>query len=550
MPAGRRSAAADHALPAAGNNHTPGGALCAMLHPVFPTIPDMQEKGSRMKHLLSGVEPVEIWEHFYRLSQIPHPSGGEQAICRHICRLAQELGMEVAMDRAGGDDCGNVLVRCPASPGCEKAPVVVFQSHLDMVALPEDRKEGPLDLVLDGSVLRARGSTLGADNGIAVAMALALMTTPGIVHGPLELLFTINEEAGMTGVLGLSGSALQGRFLINVDSQLEGILTICCAGANRSLFRLPLEMEAAKAGSAAVRVSLSGGKGGHSGLEINSGRANAGQQLARILYEESKTVPVQLSDVSWGNVENAIPSEAHAVVLIDRQHLIGMKDRLQEWEKKLRYEFGKGDGDLRIALEDVKPVPGHAMGAAMTKTALSFLLALPHGVQTMSGDVAGLVETSSNVAVVRTSPKELTVRVSQRSMSDPSLDAIIVKCEAAANLAGAETTHAGKAYGWKPDMASPLLALCREAWQHVYGEAPTVMGLHGMLECGQIKAKYPGMDMISFGPTIMDAHAPTKAGFVPGVDTDSAGERIDTARMPLFWEFFKTVLRELAETGR
>ena len=269
-----------------------------------------------MKHLLSGIEPRELWDHFYKLAQIPHPSGGEREICRYVYDLAANLGLDVFMDDAGGEDFGNVLIKLPASSGCGKAPLVVFQSHLDMVALPAEKRDQPLELILDGSVLRARGSTLGADNGIAVAMALSLMTNPDIVHGPLELLFTINEEAGMTGVTKLSDRLLEGRFLINVDSQQEEILTVGCAGANRSIFKLPLEMEPVETDLAAVRVGIAGGRGGHSGLEINSGRANAGQLLMRILYEEAKAIPLRLSDVNWGNVDNAIPPEAHAVVLI------------------------------------------------------------------------------------------------------------------------------------------------------------------------------------------------------------------------------------------
>jgi dipeptidase D len=500
-----------------------------------------------MNHILSGIEPTEIWDHFYQLTQIPHPSGGEKEICKYIYRLAENLGMEVTMDTAGGSDFGNVLVKCPPSPGCEKAPITIFQSHLDMVALPKINKDLPLDLILDGSMLRARGNTLGADNCIAVAMALSLMTNPDIVHGPLELLFTINEEAGMTGVRMLSDRILAGSFLINIDTQQEGILTVASAGANRSIFQLPVKMEAKTADFVAVRVSVVGGKGGHSGLEINSGRANVGQLLVRILYEESKTISLCLNEVNWGSVENAIPSEAHAVALIRSGDLVGLRDALQKWEKTFVAEFGKSDGPHRIMLAEDIQQPEFAMGTTMTKNVFSFLLALPHGVYTMSSEVAGLVETSANVAIVRTSPTELTVNVSQRSMSDPSLDAITVRCEAAANLAGAEVSHMGKTYGWKPNMASPLLKICRHAYQQVFGEEPKILGLHGMLECGLIKTKYPHIDMISFGPTILDAHAPTKPDFVPGVDSDSTGERIDIARMPCFWEFVKTVLKKLAD---
>ncbi|MDD5170795.1 MAG: beta-Ala-His dipeptidase, partial [Syntrophales bacterium] len=489
------------------------------------------------------------WDHFYQLTQIPHPSGGEQAVCRYIYRLAEDLCMEVKMDKAGGSDFGNVLVKCPPSPGCEKAPITIFQSHLDMVALPEANRDLPLNLILDGSVLRARGNTLGADNGIAVAMALSFMTNPDIVHGPMELLFTINEEAGMTGVRMLSDSVLEGSFLINVDSQQEGVLTVCSAGANRSIFQLPLKMDATTMDLIPVRISLVGGKGGHSGLEINSGRANVGQLLVRILYEESKTIPLCLNEVNWGSVDNAIPPDAHTVMLIRPEHLDSLKNALQKWDKNFVEEFGKSEGSLRIMLTEGIPRPEFALGTMRTKHVFSFLLALPHGVHTMSRELGGLVETSSNVAIVRTSPTGLTVNVSERSMSDPSLDAIITKCEAVANLAGAELAHIGKTYGWKPNIESPLLTLCRDAYHQVYGEDPKVVGLHGMLECGLIKTKYPHIDMISLGPTILDAHAPTKPDFVSGVDSGSTGERIDTARIPRFWEFVKTVLKKLSELG-
>jgi dipeptidase D len=399
-------------------------------------------------------------------------------------------------------------------------------------------------------VLRAKGSTLGADNGIAAAMALSLMTDPDIVHGPLELLFTINEEAGMTGVTKLSDKMLDGRLLINVDSQQEEILTVGCAGVNRSIFKLPLGMEPVAMDLVAVRVRIVGGRGGHSGLEINSGRANAGQLLIRILYEEAKAIPMRLSEVNWGNVDNAIPPEAHAIVLIRPEDLGGLNAALKRWNQTIISEFGRCDSALRIISGERVPLPESAPGAVMTKKIFSFLLAMPHGVQTMSKDVEGLVETSANVAVVRTIPQELTVNVSQRSISDPALDAVITKCEGVGNLAGAEVVHVGKTYGWKPNMASPLLGLCKEAYRQVFRQDPKVTGLHGMLECGIIKVKYPDMDMISFGPTILDAHAPTKPDFIRGADGESTGERIDTARMPRFWEFVKTILRKLAESGR
>lgn len=500
-----------------------------------------------MEHILAGIEPVEIWDHFYKLSQIPRPSGGEQEVCRYLYDLAKSLGLEASMDCSEGNDFGNVLVRCPATPGYEEAMVTVFQSHVDMVFLPHESKGLPLDLFLDGTLLRARGTTLGADNGIAVAMALSLMTGSDIVHGPLELLFTINEEAGMTGAITLPEGVLHGQFLINVDSQREDTITVCSAGANRSIFHLPLVMEPLPDSLVPLRIRIAGGKGGHSGLEINSGRANVGRILARILYETSKTVHLRLNDVTWGSVDNAIPAQASAIIVVRSEDVRGLKEGLDKWETTVKEEFGPEEGDLRILADEVAPLPDCAATTMATRNALAFLLALPHGVHTMSREMEGLVETSSNLAKVRTSQTGLTVTVSQRSLVDPSLDGIITQCEAVGILAGAEHSPVGKTYGWKPDMNSQLLSVCRNAYQRTFGEQPRVIGMHGMLECGLIKTKYPRMEMISIGPTIWDAHVPTKADYVLGADSGSPGERIDTARMPHFWEFVKAILKQLAQ---
>jgi dipeptidase D len=497
-------------------------------------------------HLLTDCEPREVWEHFYRLTQIPRPSGQERGVCRYIYDLAESLGMDVTMDSAGGPDFGNVIVRCPAAPGYESAPITVIQSHVDIVALPEEHRALPLDLILDGMILRARGSTLGADNGIAAAMALTLMAKRDIAHGPLELLFTINEEAGMTGTRALSETALKGRFLINIDAEEEGVLNICSAGACHSVLKMPLVMEPAPEGFAAVRLRVTGGRGGHSGMAINSGRANAGQLLARLLYGELKTFDFRLSEIAWGEVMNAIPSQAGALVLVKAEKVGDVEGIVGKWQSIFKDEFGVWDGRIQVICNVGEPIPERAMIAPATEKVLSFLLALPHGVSAMSNDIPGLVETSSNLALVRTSTGELVATVSQRSLNDPSLDAIVTRCEAVANLAGAQSSHIGKNYGWKPDMTSPLLALCRKAYAGTFGEEPKVAGLHGMIECGFIKEKYPQMDMISIGPTIWDAHAPTSVDFVPGRGSDEVGERVDIAGVARLWEFLKAILKGLA----
>lgn len=499
-----------------------------------------------MSHILANTEPLDVWNHFYALTQIPRPSKGERTVCRYIYNMAKDLGLEVSMDTTGGNDFGNIIVKCPATPSLEETPIIVLQSHVDIVALPDERKDLPLELILDGTILRARGTTLGADNGIAVAIALCMMTGSAIEHGPLELLFTVNEEAGMTGARMLSENALKGHFLINIDSQQEGALVISSAGGGRSVFQLPVIMEQVIGDVMPVLVSVTGGKGGHSGFEINSGRANVGQLLARILYEALKMTHLRLNDITWGTVDNAIPSEARATILVKPEHLTGMRDRMRTWEKTFMEEYGKHEGPLQVRLGENAELPEFAMSTATTKNVLSFLLALPHGVRKMSSDIGGLVETSSNVASVQTSQAGITVTVSQRSSIGPSLDAVINQCEAVADLAGAGFIHAGRHYGWKPDIESKLLAICRNAHKQIYGTEPEIQALHAMLECGLIKEKYPHMDMISIGPTILDAHAPTKPDYVSGRDSDSTGERIDTAQMPRFWEFVKAILKKSA----
>lgn len=497
-------------------------------------------------HLLSTVNPPELWDHFYQISQIPRPSGDERAICQYICSLARNLGLEYEMDTAGGDDYGNIVVRVPATDASRDAPITVIQSHLDMVTLPPERKNEPLDLILDGSVLRAKGSTLGADNGLAVAMSLTLMTNASIVHGPLELLFTIDEEATMSGVRMLSDTFLKGTCLINIDTVGEGVLTLSSAGIGVCSYVLPIVRQPLPKGHIPVQLNLYGGRGGHSGLEIHAGRGNAGQILARILFSLSENLPFRVSDISWGAVINAIPSDAQATLLIPDESLSLLISGLSDHEEQINHEFNGHDGPFHLNYSILPESPVCILSEKSQLNLLSMLTGLHHGIYEMSQEFPGTVETSSNLALVRTEDEQVLVTISFRSLHNASLDSVITRCHAVATLAGADRTSCENHSGWSADPDSSLLAICKEAYSRVYHEDVRLLAIHGTIECGFFKEKYPHMDIISIGTAILDFHIPTSADFLPGRDSLSPGERYDTARMPRFWNFITEILKIIA----
>lgn len=499
-----------------------------------------------MSHLLSNYEPKVLWDHFYALTQIPRASKNEKAVCEFILNLAEKEGLEASMDNASGQGFGNVIIKVPATPGYENAPTAILQSHVDLVGLPAERHDRPLELILDGDWLRAKGSTLGADNGIGAAIAMAAMTDRSIVHGPLELLFTIDEETGMTGALNLAEDVLQGTMLLNFDSEEEGVLCVGCAGGNRSRIHLPVMTEAVPDGYLAITLAVTGLKGGHSGMEIHKGRANAGKLVTRILYHESPNYDLKLAAINWGSVDNAIPSEAFTTVFIKPEDKSNFEKKVLDWEKIFQSEFTHKEPNLRVTLTETKEKSGFVYTHQSQTKIIQLILSLPHGVAMMSVDIPGLVETSANVAIVKSSPDELYISTSQRSSVAPALDAIIAQAEACAKLAGASIEQGGRYYGWQPNMDSTLLHICAEVYEELFGHKPQVEAIHAGLECGLIGMKYPKLDMISLGPTIRDAHVPTKPDFQPGVDSDTKGERVDVAGMPKFWKYTLAILKRIA----
>jgi dipeptidase D len=457
---------------------------------------------------VAELDPRFLWEHFDRILTIPRGSKHEELARAFVLEIAERLAVEHAVD-----DVGNVVIRKPATKGREGAPVIVLQAHLDMVQeknsdVDFDFARDPIRPVRDGEYLTADGTTLGADNGIGVAAMLALLTDEEISHGPLELLFTIDEETGLTGAGGLADDLLEGRTLINLDSEEEGVLTIGCAGGADSYVRLPVSSGPVGPGAAAAELTVAGLKGGHSGVDIHLGRGNAIRCLVRALRAAQTAGAVRLGGLRGGNAHNAIPREASAtLVAADASALERALEAAAKELEVIDAEIASTDPDFRWERETVA-APDEAWDAASTERALALLEALPHGVLAMSHEIEGLVETSTNLAVVQLAEGALEILMSSRSSVASALEAVRRRIRAFGTLAGAEVREKDGYPGWKPDTSSRLLGVMREVYREVTGDEPEVGAVHAGLECGIIGEKYPGMDMISFGPQIEYPHSP------------------------------------------
>ena len=494
---------------------------------------------------VAELEPRAVWRHFDQILTIPRPSKGEEAMRQHVRELAARR--EGTATRQ--DDAGNLVVTVPATPGCEGAEPVVIQSHLDMVQ--EKNSSSDFDFasdairpVRDGNYLAADGTTLGADNGLGVAAMLAVLegADDDLRHGPLELLFTIDEETGLTGAAELSPDLLEGRRLLNLDTEEEGALYVGCAGGGDSLVRLPVESGGAGESRTdeseedeRLRVALTGLKGGHSGVDIHLQRGNAIRLLARVLRAaaEDGAVPLALTAIRGGTAHNAIPREAFADVRVPT----GMADEataaLERAFAAVRDEYRGVEPEMKLEVEagTEEPLSEEPLSHDSGDKILSLMAALPHGVVRMSQDIPDLVETSSNLARVRRDGSHVEILMSTRSSVATALEAQRDHIRAIAELAGAEVEE-GEAYpGWQPDMDSELLATLRRLHHEVLGEDPEIKAIHAGLETGIIGEKYPGMEMISFGPRIEYPHSPDERALIPTVGP--------------FWKLLKATLAEL-----
>ena len=450
----------------------------------------------------------KILDAFSQISQIPRPSKREEKIVAWLMNWAAENNLE-----ARTDDAMNVLIEVPASSGYENSQTLVLQGHMDMVCekakgYEHDFDRDPIELVFtDDGWLTANQTTLGADNGIAIAMAMVAATDDSVGHPPLELLFTTDEETGLTGASSLQAGFIKGKQLLNIDSEDEGVFTVGCAGGEDARLLLPFTADESLPGHAAFKLVTGGMAGGHSGIDIIEGRANAIKLLFRGIHLLKKATDVRLSTVTGGSARNAIPRDAEAVLLIpagDAQMAMNVIAGLQ---KKAQADYAKTDPNLTVTLQ-AEAGDYLAASAELTQKAIDTVFAYPHGVAEMSKDIDGLVETSNNMATVNIEAGKLVILSNQRSSNMDSLDMLVEKTLSVAKLAGAEGSRSGGYPAWKPNMDSELLARCLRVYKARFGKEPIVEAIHAGLECGIIGSKYDGMDMISFGPTIKNPHSP------------------------------------------
>jgi dipeptidase D len=458
-----------------------------------------------MDTVFAGLNPTALWKHFDKIRCIPHCSKNEKPLAEYVLSVAAQNGCAAKTDKIG-----NVVVEKPASPGRENAPGIVLQGHLDMVCeknsdVVHDFSKDPIDVKIEDGWVTASGTTLGADNGVGVAAALAVLEDRALPHGPLELLFTVDEETGLTGATRLKPGFIKGRILLNLDSEEEGCFFIGCAGGADSEITLPIRRIARAAGKKRT-LSLSGLRGGHSGIDIDTGRGNAVQLLARMLFKTG--VPYGLISLEGGNKHNAIPREAAAEITVADKDEARLKKVLEKRFGQIRFEYKAVEKDMKFgvrpdAASELKPMDG-----ASRDLALALLTALPHGVTAMSQEIEDLVESSNNLAIVRCAAGSVKVHTSSRSSVPTALEAVRAKIEAVSDLAGAKIVHLDGYPAWTPNLDSPLLSTMKEIHLRLRGKAPEVKAIHAGLECGIIGEKYPGMDMISFGPDLKHPHSP------------------------------------------
>ena len=461
--------------------------------------------------------PQNVWKHFYALTRIPRPSGHCEQVTEYLVDFGRKLGLESRVDEAG-----NVIIRKPATPGMENRKGVILQAHMDMVPQKNndtvhDFTKDPIETWVDGEWLKAKGTTLGADNGLGVAAIMAVLEATDLKHGPLEALITKDEETGMYGAFGLKPGELDGQILLNLDSEEEGELYIGCAGGVDITATLEYKEEETPADPAVARkITLKGLRGGHSGLEINEGRANANKLLARVTHDLLMEFDCRLSSFEGGNMRNAIPREAHAVLLFDATDVADLEDYIREYQDTLSAEFDPIESGIRLYLEEV-PMPATVVPVEIQDNVIDALMACQNGVMRMIPTVPDTVETSSNLAIVSVGGGNVDIRILARSSSDSMKDFLADSLEACFSMAGMKVELSGAYSGWQPDVHSPILHAMTTSYQQQFGNEPAVKVIHAGLECGIIGATYPGLDMVSFGPTLRSPHSPDERAYIPSV---------------------------------
>ena len=488
---------------------------------------------------IKELDPQIVWKNFYALTQIPRPSKHEELAVEYMYNWGKEHGLETIKD-----EVGNIIMRKPATPGCENMKGVILQGHIDMVPQKNadtvhDFEKDPIQTYIDGDWVKAKGTTLGADNGLGLAMAMAVLESTDIKHGPVEFLCTVDEETGMTGAVALQPGLLQGDILINLDSETEGELYVGCAGgldASASASYVPAEPQE---GWECWSLAVKGFKGGHSGMDIILYRGNANKVAARVLYALMTEADVKLLDLEGGTLRNAIPREAFATVYVPADKVEAAKVVFDRVAAEVKAEYAGTDPDAEFLFPPFVCAEGECCHGDECKygpeaDALRFvraIIACPDGVERMSSEMQGLVETSNNLAMVKIEAGEFSVKTLMRSSVDTAKAALAQKFESVFALAGIETAFAGGYSGWAPNPESAILATMKKVYCDLYGKEPAVMAIHAGLECGILSGAYPHWDVVSCGPTLMSPHSPDERANIPSVAK--------------CWEFLKAVLENI-----
>ena len=490
--------------------------------------------------MIQNLDPQIVWKNFYALTRIPRPSKHEELAVEYMYNWGVSHGLETIKD-----EVGNIIIRKPATPGCENMKGVILQGHIDMVPQKNadtvhDFEKDPIETWIDGEWVKAKGTTLGAYNGLGLAMAMAVLESSDLKHGPVELLCTIDEETGMTGAMALKPGVLQGEILINLDSETEGELYVGCAGgldASASATYVPADYDK---NWECWSLAVKGFKGGHSGMDIILYRGNANKLAARILLALMTEADVKLLDLEGGTLRNAIPREAFATVYVPADKVEAAKAVFARVAAEIKAEYAGTDPDSEFIFKPYECAEGECCcGGDECKyvpeaDALRFvraIIACPDGVERMSSEMAGLVETSNNLAMVKIEGGEFSVKTLMRSSVDTAKDALAKKFESIFALAGIETSFAGGYSGWAPNPDSAILATMKKVYNDLYGKEPAVMAIHAGLECGILSGAYPHWDMVSCGPTLMSPHSPDERANIPSVAK--------------CWEFLKAVLENI-----
>nr|WP_321407917.1 aminoacyl-histidine dipeptidase [uncultured Carboxylicivirga sp.] len=483
-----------------------------------------------MSNEIAGLTPKGLWESFYKLTQIPRPSKKEGKAIDFIENFGKSLGLETIRD-----EVGNVIIRKPATPGMEDRKGVVLQGHIDMVPQKNsdkkhDFEKDPIETYIEDGWVTANGTTLGADNGVGVAAAMAVLQAADIEHGPVEALITMDEEAGMTGANALKPGLLQGDILLNMDSEDEGELYVGCAGGTNASVEFKYTEEDVTEGSVAYKLSLTGLKGGHSGLDINRGRGNANKLMFRFLKFAVANLDARLASIDGGSLRNAIPREAFAVITLPSENADELIESIEEFEEIFVEEYKGAETTISFTAE-VTSLPNGVIQELVQDDLINAIQACPNGVIRFSNDMEGLVETSTNLAIVKSTSGSIEVKCLLRSSVDTAKEDLESTIESTFRLAGGEVTFGGQYPGWKPNMDSPILRTMQEVYNNMWGKIPEIKAIHAGLECGILGSAYPHWDMISFGPTIRFPHSPD--------------EKVNIETVSQFWDFLIETLKNI-----